>query len=143
MAVLNALRALGVKATEKRVRAHTATVKGLGTSEHGIRNALERLGCNTEELSLADKDLAFETVHSNALEGVPSLLHVDQDHWVTVIGVIGNRVIVFDSENVPENRAEHGAHVYSARQLFRRWTKDRGTGKLYGISVTLTCPPEP
>lgn len=132
-AVLNALRALGVKVSEKQVRQHTATARGQGTTEHGIRNALERFGCYGDELHLADKAEGFDVVHAHVLNGAPVLLYVDGDHWVTAVGACGDRLLIFDSENEPDNRAEHGVHVYDARKLARRWLKDRGARKLYGI----------
>ncbi len=131
VAIVNALRALGIKVPERRVRAHTASKKGQGTTEHGIRNALERLDFTTVEMTLdSSTELDFQHLYAQVSFGNPVLLHVDGDHWIAAIGVMGPLIIVFDSENIPENKSESGVYVYNARQLCSRWKRPR-----YGIII--------
>lgn len=136
MAVLNATKALGLNITEAQVRAHTATVED-GTTEHGIKNALERLGLDCQDLK-ALKGEEFLNVWSKVSSGAAAILSVeDHRHWVTVIGVNGEdkemRVIVFDSWDSKANQAESGVQVCTERQL-KRWWKSK-TGEYYGIVV--------
>lgn len=133
MAVLNATKALGLTITEAEIRAHTATVED-GTTEHGIRNALERLGLDHEDFKCA-KGEEFVDVWADIGTGSAIILSVeDHKHWVTVIGINGdNRVIIFDSWNSKNNKAESGVQVCTERQL-KRWWKSK-KGEFYGIVV--------
>lgn len=133
-ATLNALRAMGTKVTEKRVRAHTATVRGKGTTEHAIKNALERLRFSGQDIHFGNIEEAFTFVQGLLLGGTPSLLYVDKDHWVAAVGVCGSNILVSDSENTKKNKAENGLHVYDVRKLAKRWLKCED-GTLYGIAI--------
>jgi ABC-type bacteriocin/lantibiotic exporter with double-glycine peptidase domain len=132
---MNALRALGIKMSEKRIMAHTSTTRAEGTSEHGILNGIERVGFNWEEIKVEDQDEAWAAVTDSISEGHPVILSVDNaDHWITVIGAIGDCVVVFDSDSVNEhNRKEHGTHIWTVEQLFERWKMVNE--QYYGISV--------
>lgn len=134
-ALMNALRAHGVKMSEKRIMAHTSTTRAEGTTEHGILNAIERLGFEHAEIKVEDQDEAWAAVTDSVSEGNPVILSVDTaDHWLTVIGTIGDCVVVFDSDSVdPANRKEHGTHVWTVEQLFKRWKMVNDS--YYGISV--------
>lgn len=125
---------MGVKVTEKRVRAHTATVRGKGTTEHAIKNALERLRFVGQDLHYSTIEDAFEAVLGLAKDGAPALLYVDKDHWVATVGACGSNILVFDSENVKQNKAENGLHVYDMKKLAKRWLKSED-GTLYGIAI--------
>jgi ABC-type bacteriocin/lantibiotic exporter with double-glycine peptidase domain len=136
MAVLNATKALGLNITEAQVRAHTATVED-GTTEFGIKNALERLGLFHEDL-VSVKGEEFLNVWAKVSDGAAVILSVeDYRHWVTVIGTIGdNRVLVFDPWNSKANQAESGVQVCNERQLKRWWKSSKG--EFYGIIVRRT-----
>ena len=116
-AVLNALAAVGKRATEKRVRVDAGTTRAHGTTDHGIRQALDRQGFTGSNLpTSADAFWSELTVAMTA--GDPCILLVDDaEHWVAVIGKIGQRVLVFDSDG---DRQEHGIHVFTQRGLMRR-----------------------
>lgn len=132
LAIVNGARALGVRLSERGVRAHTGTTKD-GTTQHGILNALERLGFSKSvEFSIADKDTAFLQVLTSVEAGEPVILSVEEDrHWVVVFGALGKRVLTFDSWNSQNNKAEAGVEVWSAHALRKWWTKQ--DGKYYGI----------
>lgn len=131
LAIVNAARALGIKLTERRVRAHTGTTKKDGTLEHGMKNALERLGLYGGEMDLMSDD-SFDALYA-AVQGCPVILCVDNlSHWVVAIGVAGPRIITFDSENTPENRAECGVDVWDSKGILDWWAHDK---RCYGILV--------
>jgi ABC-type bacteriocin/lantibiotic exporter with double-glycine peptidase domain len=132
--IINALRCFCVKIPEKRVRAHSATKEEYGTSEHGIKNALERLGYLGRDLVCGNKDEACWGVGEAIEDGSPVVLLLDRrQHWAVCIGRIGDRFIVFDSTRTKQNKEEHGVHVYRATQLASRWRQADGT--YYGIVV--------
>lgn len=135
-AIMNALRCFGVKISEKRLAKHTSTTKTEGTSEFGIRNCLDRLNYEHNEINAADEEDAWTELYAFLEGGSPVILSVDSgEHWLTAIAVLGeDRVVVFDSDSVdPANRKEHGTHVWDAEQLFKRWKMVNDL--YYGISV--------
>ncbi len=69
------------------------------------------------------------------MEGRPAVLCVDQwDHWVAVIGVVGDRVVMQDSANTKDNIEQNGIHLMTKSELIKRW-KCKGTEKsLYAIT---------
>ena len=56
-----------------------------------------------------------------------------EEHWCTVIGMIGDNFILFDSDNEKYNAKEHGVQILSAEELAERW-EDRTY--YYGIVVS-------
>jgi ABC-type bacteriocin/lantibiotic exporter with double-glycine peptidase domain len=134
LAVVNAARALGVHLTEREVRAHTGTTKKEGTNQWGILSALEKLGFRFIEVK-ADKLAAFELLRREIDDGAAAILSVeDGGHWAAAIGVIGQRIVTFDSWNSAANKSECGVDVVDGRQLLRWWTADN-TGTHYAILV--------
>jgi hypothetical protein len=132
---MNALRAHGVKVSEKRIMAHTSTTRAEGTSEHGVLNGIERLNFWWDEIKVDDQEEAWTALTESISEGNPVILCVDNaNHWITAIGQIGDSIVVFDSDSLDEaNRKEHGTHVWTAEQLFKRWKLVNDN--FYGISV--------
>jgi ABC-type bacteriocin/lantibiotic exporter with double-glycine peptidase domain len=132
LAIVNAARVLGVKIPERRVRAHTGTTREHGTTEHGIKNALERVGLAHEDLHVESQH-AFEVLHEVVKE-TPVILSVeDHRHWVVAIGVSGPRILTFDSWDSLKNRAECGVDVWDKRGLTRWWASSNA--ECYGIVV--------
>lgn len=128
-AILNGARALGVTLTEAQIRKHTDTTEQ-GTTEHGIKNALERLGFESESFELP-RDEAW----AKLFEGHPVILAVEDDrHWVVTIGTLDKRVIVFDSWPAKWNAKEQGISVLSKIQLMNWWTATKDTLR-YGIPM--------
>ena len=137
-AILNGARALGVRLTAPQIRKHTATDEQ-GTTEHGILNALEKLGFEHEEFRIdsvnsTSEELAFEALFC----GFPVILSVEKDrHWVTVIGTLAMnasdaRVLTFDSWPARWNAQENGVESHSKRQLMK-WWKPGADGNRYAI----------
>jgi ABC-type bacteriocin/lantibiotic exporter with double-glycine peptidase domain len=127
--ILNGARALGLSIPVARIRKHADTDE-TGTNEHGIMNALEKLGFTYEEFKLPKKP-AFAQLFS----GYPVILNVeDGRHWVTLIGTMGKRVVIFDSWMAKWNAQENGISVLSEQQLMHWWTADEN-GNRYGIHM--------
>jgi ABC-type bacteriocin/lantibiotic exporter with double-glycine peptidase domain len=129
-AILNAARAIGVRLTEAEIRKHTDTTPEDGTNEHGIKNALERLGFESASFTMG-QDRAFEQL----FQGHPVIISVeDGKHWIAVIGTVGKRVLTFDSWMAKWNSQESGVNSLSKRQLMHWWTPEKN-GLYSGIPL--------
>ena len=132
-AIKNALEALGLNYTEKKIRTHTGTSKQ-GTTEHGIKQAIECLGHNWEELSSDDFKNILKDLVLALSEGKSAILCTQHgDHWVAAIGLCGQRVIVFDSQRTVVNKANNGIHSFDQKQLRRIWTPCNGV--FYALAI--------
>src|SRR5665213_283880 len=99
IAVLNAARALGVRLREREVRAHSGTTKKEGTNQFGVLSALDKLGFEFLEMN-GTKQGAFHHLRDRIAEGWVGVLCVEEgNHWVAAIGVVGDRIVTFDSWN--------------------------------------------
>lgn len=144
-ALKNALSCLGKNVSEKILRKHTAVSPEHGTQDHGIKNALERLGMGWSELSYGKEGDAWKALTDSLVGGSPVILATKKDqHWVTAIGTIGStifldniptRVIIYDPSDDVSIRKESGTFVLTKRQLFEKWTQSTD-GKFYGICVS-------
>lgn len=133
LSVVNAARALGVRLTEREVRVHTGTTKKDGTNQYGIQSALEKLGFTFNEIKSRDREIAFNDLYGFLKSGYAVILSVeDCRHWAAAIGVIGQRVVTFDSWNSAANKSECGVDVVDRKQMFRWWTPD-ADGNYYAI----------
>lgn len=120
-ALANACRALGLRASEGRLRKLAGTTED-GTDERSLITAARAIKLSATEHRGADRDAAWAFVRSNVSDGRPTLLCIDQwQHWVCVIGIVGNRVIYIDSSNTKKNAKENGVHIATRQQLFSRW----------------------
>lgn len=136
-AVANVLRALGIKATEAQVAQHTGTTAGLGTTENGLKQGIERFGCSHEELNERKYATAENRLLEHLKNGPALLLAESGDHWVAVIGTLADRVVIFDSQLYAFNRKENGVHlIQTGNQLRRYWLPFEG--KRYAILVSKT-----
>ena len=132
---MNALRALGLKVREEQAAQYAGTTPGLGTGEFGIRQALDRFGCKTTELSERKYAKAEEALFNHLKHGPSIILAEGGDHWIAVIGTLGDRIIIFDSQNRAFNRKENGVHVLErGEQLRRFWLPFEN--KRYAILIT-------
>lgn len=120
-AVINALRAMGLKVREEQAAQYAGTIPD-GTNEFGIMAALERYGCPFQPISERKYALAEAALFNHLRHGPVLVLAEAGDHWVTAIGLMGDRVVIFDSQNRAFNRAENGVHmIQKGEQLRRYW----------------------
>lgn len=133
--IVNGCRALGAKASERSVRAACGTTKD-GTDDHQMIAGIREIGMTATAHSSKDMADAWAFIRSNAMEGRPSVICIDQwKHWVTVIGTIGGSVIIVDPSNVKANKAENGIHVLSRTKLARRWRCPNEDLPFYAIAM--------
>lgn len=131
-AVVNAVRCFGKKVPERIVRSFSSTTKENGTDEHGIVAALRGLGFDGESFELFGKTDAIRGLTSYVRSGKPVIICTQNlQHWVTVVGLVGDMFIVVDPTRTKGNKLENGCHVYSDSQLARTWqSRD---GKFFGV----------
>lgn len=124
-AVVNALRALGVMIDERRVRSLAGTTTN-GTDEFGIISAVRALGYTASDFSVKSRNHAWRWLHGALLQGSAVIISVDRwSHWVTCIGLLGDRVVLIDPAKVKSNMRENGVHVLSKDRLIARWRSSR------------------
>lgn len=134
-AVVNALRALGKRVSERTVRALAGTNED-GTDESDITAAVRALGCAAAQFSTDNRKAALAWLMESLRNGRPVIACVDQwAHWVTIVGQLGSDIILIDSTNTRRNRAEHGAYVIRRTDFLRRWMNAK-EGCYFGISVS-------
>jgi hypothetical protein len=133
-AVVNACLALGHDHTGQRdqIELWARTSSRKGTDEKGIIAALSRLGYSASQMTTVDDgEVLWSYVCSSLSRGEAVVLCVDDDeHWIAVIGLLGARVIAFDSQRTKENLAENGVLVLDKARLLERLGDSR-----YAIAV--------
>lgn len=134
-AVVNACRALGFRVAEGRIRALAGTTQD-GTDESEMISAVRSLGLTATEHRGADQAAAWAFVRANVLDGHPVVVCIDQwQHWVTVVGICGDRVLLVDPANTKKNEAENGIHSLTRPDLLRRWRCRNEAEPFYAISI--------
>lgn len=132
-AIRNVLKCFGQNVGEHRLR-QLAGTDADGTSEAGVLDALDKLGYTSEVYETEKATHAKAALSKYIKDGMPMIVAVDQDtHWAAVVGKLGKRYVVVDSERTVKNKKENGVHVLDIRGLFRRWRKPDGT--MYAIAV--------
>jgi len=137
-AVVNTLRAFGRRVAESCVRTHAGTNK-TGTENTGILASLRAFGLAGVEYNGTSKNHAWRWLQGALLQGSVVILSVDRwTHWVTCIGLVGDRVILIDSTNAIANKRENGIHVIPKEKLIRRWhhAKQSDEYSLYAICAS-------
>lgn len=131
---MNALRCFGRRVAERRVRKSVGTTED-GTTEVGICGGLRELGFTANPFETTDTQAAWGWIIEGLRTGKPVIVCVDNwQHWVTVIGQVGDRVIVCDPANTKKNEEENGIASMSKKDFLRRW-KFWKEGYYYGIAV--------
>ncbi len=135
VSVYNALLALGVERSLAKIRKDCGTNGDEGTTEHGLKQAIERAGLTWTELA-AGWDEAYTQLHEHLRDrGAAILLTEGGDHWEAGIGVSGPRVLVFNGDRLqnPDNRQANGVNVLTKRQLKNYW--DAYEGRRYALLI--------
>lgn len=134
-ALVNAARAIGVRVSEGRLRKLAGTTED-GTDEHELITAARGIGLTATPHHSADQATAWAFVRANVLDGRPCLICIDQwSHWVAVVGIVGDRILLADPANTKKNMAENGTHSLSRKDLDRRWRCPAESEPFYAIAV--------
>lgn len=135
-ALVNAIRCFGRRVAERRVRGLASCTEDSGTDEDGLIAAARELGYTAASHWSADQTAAWSFVRANVLDGKPCLLCIDSwGHWVTVIGIVGDHVLVADPANTKRNGSENGVHSLSRRDLLARWRCPGEDEPFYAIAI--------
>jgi len=122
-AIHNALKALGRDIPVDEIEDLAGTTQRDGTDEWDIKAALNALGFDAEVIDVDDDDrFWFQillAVGGDDGHADPVIINTDsEEHWVAAVGMFGERLIVFDSDNTRENWSESGVHVLDKEELF-------------------------
>lgn len=125
ISVTNALRALGRNVTERDVAPHCGVTEKHGTTQHGLMQAVERLGHPFEELSLPFVD-AYDVLRGHLEAGGSAVLSCERErHWEAAVGVLGPRTLVYDGQESRRRHGFSGLLVLTRDQLRREWSSGR------------------
>lgn len=134
-AVVNALRCFGKRVSESRISQAAETSEKDGTTEDGITEALRQFGASATHYDSDEATRSWEWLRGRLMDDTPVILCVDSwQHWVTAVGVIGNRVIMVDPANTQKNVSENSVHVLGRKEMMKRWKNGRES-RFFGISV--------
>lgn len=134
-AVVNAARSMGVRVAEGRVRKLAGTTED-GTDEDELISAIRGIRLTATPHHSSDRATAWAFVRANVLDGRPVVLCIDQwTHWVTIVGIVGDRVLLVDPANTKKNAAENGIHSLSRTDLYKRWKCPNEAEPFYAIAV--------
>lgn len=129
-AIANALEVLGIKRSQREIAKLCHVTAADGTNETEMKRALLANGCGVDEWHESNATESAYWVRHGLSVGWPAILCADSDeHWVTVIGVCGERFLVFDPSR------NSGIEVHSAESLAARWVN--ADGIYYGLGVSL------
>lgn len=117
-AIVNALRCLGIKKTEKTILKTSNTNSKNGTSEEDMIRVLTDLGFCIRKHEQGQYEKAWKWLHNKLKAGSPVIISVrNWQHYVAAIGVMGDRIIIADSGDKKEN----GVLVLNKAKLKKFW----------------------
>ena len=126
-AIQNALRLLGKPVGQKRI-ADLAGTTDEGTDDEDLIRAIGLLGFRPDVFSTDDKREAWIWLREWPAKGVPLIICVDQwDHWITIVGRSGDRVVIQDPEKAPYNTSQNGTWTPKVESILRRWRASNRT----------------
>ena len=121
-AIINALRCFGIKKTEKQILKISNTSNKIGTSEENMVNALTILGFHVIKHEQERLGKAWKWLCNQLSNGRPVIISINNwAHYVTAIGIIGDRIILFDPYGLGEIANENGVFVLNKKQLKKKW----------------------
>lgn len=109
-----------------------------GTDEQGILKAISEITQEDivpSEVSFNDFIKARDWLFSCSVVGAAVILCVDEwDHWITFVGLSGDRILIYDSE------PEIGLTSLSPEDFIDLWGVEDSPGELifYGVELTPT-----
>lgn len=132
-----ACEALGIEVSEANMRELTDADRD-GADEHQMIDGAQDLGLIAAPYQTDNIDEAWDEIIDAITAGEPCILATEQwSHWVAAVGVAGDRVIVRDPVNTPENIARNGVWMLTKPELEKLWR--RGVDHLY-YAIIVSAP---
>jgi len=145
-AVVNALRCLGRRVSERSVRSWANTTEADGTNEAGICAAIKGLGFEALVFDSDYREEAVEKLQAALFYGNPVILCTqNSQHWVTVVATLDKerRYLVVDPARTIRNLSENGVTALSQRELVKTWQSRNNSAPgaaFFGIVVKRRRP---
>lgn len=134
-ALLNAIKIFEKKITESKIRKLSSCSED-GTDENGLITAIRQLNYTASTHWSADQTAAWSFIRANVMDGRPCLVCIDQwQHWVTIIGIIGDKVILIDPSNSKKNTSENGVFSLNRFKMIKRLKCSSETQPFYIIAI--------
>ena len=136
-ALRSILYVMGKSVMEKTIRRVAGTTEE-GTDEDGLKRAIEHYRLRHRKFEKTNIHEAVKGLKSELRRGNAMLLAVDkQDHWVSVIGILGKKILVFDPANWEGRKKKlRGLRMYKISEFLPRWGYPDDDGfTYYGITV--------
>lgn len=137
--VRNALQIYRDRISQKKLADLGGTTKD-GSDEEDIKRMILGAGYEVDEFSTDLRTAAWGWAWNSLLMGRPVVLCVDRwEHWVSLVGLVGKNVLLFDPANNRWNVNRNGLQVVYRDTLTRRWEaakRVRGNqDRFYGIGI--------
>jgi ABC-type bacteriocin/lantibiotic exporter with double-glycine peptidase domain len=121
-AIINAAKCFDIHLTKKDVVKYSNTTRKNGTSEKGIIRALKNNNFNADDFKFFYKTCALKKINEELENSNPVIISVDNDnHWCVLVGTLGKKYIVFDSDGAKYNKLESGIQLVTVSDLVERW----------------------
>lgn len=130
-AVYNSIIAMGGSADLSEIKRLAGTSRQNGTTRQGVLKALVALGYKGTPYRTRNADYGWKYARKWAVANPLILLVDENEHWLVVSGLIGDRVIVVDS-GADKSGNELGTYSFSKNDLLARWVYRNG---MYAIRV--------
>ena len=129
--LVNVAKVLNVELSYDDAKRLTHTTARDGVDERGLINAIKELGLRYREYSTNSQQNGWRWLLRTA-KTTPVILCLDAyQHWTTVSGRIGRKVILVDPK-ARLSSGENGVHPIARVDLLERWAY---RGRVYAISV--------
>lgn len=132
--IVNVLKCFGINTKESVVRQYSDT-DTCGTEDAGVIKALEHFKFKVLQHEQDNYNKAWKWLRKQVLSGMPAIIAVENwGHYVAIIGVIGNKVVMFDPSYSQNNKKENGVYVLSKIELDLVW-KNKYNSLYTGLAV--------
>jgi ABC-type bacteriocin/lantibiotic exporter with double-glycine peptidase domain len=124
----NAFEALGYHRTEEELRELSKGKGGEGTTYAGMKKAVVACGLGCKTIVEQRERNAMLALYYAIDNNMPVIIPIrNWEHWVAVVGKLGNNYIVVDSGS------DDLLYFYTAKEVSDLWRSP--TGRYYGIVV--------
>lgn len=135
-AIQNAFRVHGKRISQARIGKACLTTSD-GTDSPEMIAGIRSFNFNASEYSTNDPIAGWSWILECLRNEKPIIVcTLSWRHWVTVVGNIGNKLIIIDSTNENFNFIENGIAIQNKKDFMKRWAKNDNLKSIYyGISI--------